>query len=227
MSTSSTEVRDNVAERGRPRAFDRGAALQQAMQLFWEHGYEGTAISDLTRAMGINAPSLYGAFGSKEALFREAVALYASTAGSMTDVALREEPTARRAVEAMLRGNADLHARPDQPSGCMFVLAAASCSEKNGEIRDYLAEQRRNTVAAVEDRLARGAAAGELPAGADVGAIAAFYGSVLHGMAIEARDGVPAEKLHSIVDSAMRAWDALVTSHDRVGDERTGSAVGS
>ncbi|AYY12881.1 TetR/AcrR family transcriptional regulator [Actinobacteria bacterium YIM 96077] len=207
-----------MADRGRPRSFDRDAALRQAMELFWEHGYEGVAISDLTRAMGINTPSLYSAFHGKAALFREALDLYARTAGSMTDRALAEEPTARRAVEAILRGNATLYAQPGRPSGCMFVLSATNYSTKSSEVHDFVAEQRRKTVAAIERRLARGVREGELPAGTDVGAMAAFYGTVLHGMAIEARDGVSRTTLESIVDSAMLAWDTLLQQEDAAAD---------
>lgn len=199
-----------MAERGRPRRFDRDAALRQAMWLFWEHGYEGTSISDLTKAMGVNTPSLYAAFGGKDELFREAVALYRDTDGSMTDRALANEPTARAAVEAMLRGNADLHVRRDRPGGCMMVLAATNCTEKHGDVRDYLARMRRQTVADVEARLRRAQADGEMSSDVDVAAVAAFFGTVLHGMAIEARDGASREQLDSIVDSAMLAWDALV-----------------
>lgn len=199
-----------MAERGRPRAFDRDIALQRAMELFWERGYEGTSISDLTRAMGVNAPSLYAAFDDKEALFREAITLYRNTAGSIADRALRDEPTARSAVEAMLRGNADLYARPGRSGGCMFVLSGIGSSPKSSEVSEYLTDHRRKVVEAIEARLARGVADGDLPVGTDVSAIARFYGTVLHGISIEARDGVPWEKLNSIVDSGMLAWDALV-----------------
>src|SRR5919112_1807947 len=95
-----------MAERGRPRAFDRSAALRRAMEVFWQCGYEGASLGDLTAAMGINRPSLYAAFGCKEALFREAVALYDAEEGAEADRALRECRTAREAIEAVLRDKA-------------------------------------------------------------------------------------------------------------------------
>jgi AcrR family transcriptional regulator len=197
-----------MARRGRPRSFDRAAALRRAMEVFWERGYEGTSLSDLTEAMGINSPSLYAAFGSKEALFREAVALYDATEGSATGAALRDEPTARAAVEAVLRRNAAAFADPSTPRGCMIVLAATNCSIANDGVRDFLADWRRNDQAAVEARLVRGVAAGDLPPGTDTGALAAFYTTVLHGLAIQARDGASHAALDAVVDQAMTAWPA-------------------
>ncbi|MFH9263910.1 TetR/AcrR family transcriptional regulator [Streptomyces sp. NPDC017546] len=199
-----------MAERGRPRAFDRAGALRRAMETFWEFGYEGTKLTDLTAAMGINSASLYNTFGSKEQLFREAVALYDRTAGSATNRALREAPTARAAVEAMLRGNIDAFTDPKTPSGCMIVLSATNCSHQNRAVAEHLARWRRASVAELEKRLERAVEEGELAPGTDVRAISAFYATLLHGLSIEARDGVPLERLRSTVDHAVALWDSLV-----------------
>ncbi|MFF2221982.1 TetR/AcrR family transcriptional regulator [Streptomyces globisporus] len=199
-----------MAERGRPRAFDRTVALRGAMTVFWELGYEGTKLTDLTGAMNINSASLYNTFGSKEQLFREAVALYGSTTGSATARALREEPTARAAVEAMLRGNIDIFADTGTPSGCMIVLAAANCAHQNRGVAEHLAGRRRGTVAELEARLERAITEGELAPKTDVRAVADFYATILYGLSIEARDGVPVERLRSTVDRAVGLWDALV-----------------
>ncbi|WP_089115089.1 TetR/AcrR family transcriptional regulator [Streptomyces sp. SS07] len=199
-----------MAERGRPRAFDRAVALRGAMEVFWELGYEGTKLTDLTGAMNINSASLYNTFGSKEQLFREAVALYGSTTGSATARALREEPTARAAVEAMLRGNIDIFADTGTPTGCMIVLAAANCAHQNRGVAEHLAGHRRRTVAELEDRLERAITEGELAPETDVRAVADFYATILYGLSIEARDGVPVERLRSTVDRAVGLWDTLV-----------------
>ncbi|MFD5899751.1 TetR/AcrR family transcriptional regulator [Streptomyces sp. NPDC060366] len=209
-----------MAERGRPRTFDRAMALRRAMEVFWEFGYEGTKLTDLTDAMGINATSLYGAFGSKEQLFQEAVELYGSTVGSATERALREAPTARDAVEAVLWGNIDAFADPETPSGCMIVLAATNCSTRNRSVGESLAQRRRDTVTALEERLRRAAGEGELPTGTDVVAVAAFYATVLHGLSVEARDGVDPANLESAVRSALAAWPLLVQEPAKSG--RTG-----
>lgn len=112
--------------RGRPRGFDRDRALEQALRVFWEHGYQGASMTALTSAMGIKSPSLYAAYGSKEELFREALALYAATEGSYTRRALDEQPTARASVEAALRDNAAAYTDPATPRGCLVILAAPS-----------------------------------------------------------------------------------------------------
>jgi AcrR family transcriptional regulator len=206
---STTETR-----RGRPRGFDRDAALRRAMEVFWERGYEGASVSELCAAMGINSPSLYGAFGSKEILFRQAVELYAGVEGSITERALREGATAREAVERMLRENAREYTDPDTPTGCMLVLGATAWTE-NASVREYVADYRREAHDALQERIERGIADGDLPKRADAAAISAFYATVLEGLSIQARDGASFEQLSTIVDSSMAAWEALAGSGGR------------
>jgi AcrR family transcriptional regulator len=201
-----------MAERGRPRGFDRAAALRRAMEVFWEHGYEGTSLGDLTAAMGIRPPSLYAAFGNKEALFREAVALYEGMEGEPMLQALREAPTAAAGIEAMLRANVRSYTQPDLPTGCMVVLAATTYTPSTEGIRDFLAEQRRAGTAAVQERLERGQADGDVPPGADTGALAAYVMSVQYGLSLQARDGATREELDTVVDCVTAGWDAVVAA---------------
>jgi AcrR family transcriptional regulator len=199
-----------MAERGRPRGFDRAAALRRAMEVFWEHGYEGTSIGELTAAMDIRPPSLYAAFGSKEELFREVVALYEEVEGAAPLQALRDGATAREGIEAMFRAHAFAYTAPDRPSGCMIVLAATTCTPSTEGIRDFLAEQRRGSAAALRDRLVRGQADGDVPAEADIDALAGYLSSVQFGMSLQARDGATHEELSAVVDCVMAGWDRAV-----------------
>jgi AcrR family transcriptional regulator len=195
--------------RGRPRAFDRDTALARAMETFWQHGYEATSMTDLTAAMGISSPSLYAAFGSKEQLFREAVALYDATEGEPTTRALVEEPTAYAAVAAVLRHNARAYAHDGHPAGCMIVLSAMNCSPSASGAHDHLAERRRQGVDALRTRLEQGVRAGELAPGTDTATVAAFYTAVLQGMSVQARDGAGRAELARIADRALAAWNAV------------------
>src|SRR5207253_4779949 len=113
-----------MGARGRPRTFDPEIALRTALDLFWERGYEGTSLSDLAQAMGIASASIYACFGSKEDLFRKVMALYTTTSGEPPRRALREQPTTRAAIHAMLRATADQITGPDAPHYCMLILAA-------------------------------------------------------------------------------------------------------
>jgi len=211
-SRSSLPTTPEAAGRGRPRGFDRTAALVAGLELFWERGYEGTSLNDLTTAMGISVTSLYAAFGSKEALFREAVAYYNDPQRSPTAFALREQPTARRAVEAMLRDNARLYADPATPRGCLIVLAATTYTPTSAPLRDLLADLRRRDRHDLHLRLDRGISDGELPPDSDTAALATFAITILHGLSVQARDGASAHELYTVVDNAMRSWDHLVAT---------------
>lgn len=201
-----------MAERGRPRNFDRAQALRKAMDVFWSKGYEAASLTDLTEAMGINSPSLYGAFGSKESLFREAVELYRETEGGAGRRALQDAPTARAAIEAMLLASAERFTAPGHPHGCMIVLGAPAGCVNHAGVGDFLSDSRREMQGRILARLQAGAAAGELPPDADLKALAAFYTTVLHGMSIQARDGASRKTLQAVARQAMCAWDALTAT---------------
>ncbi len=197
-----------VARRGRPRSFDRKEALRAAMDVFWSVGYEGATLTDLQEAMGgITAPSFYAAFGSKEALFREAVELYSSTLGAPMMEALEREPQARAAIEALLDGAVKAFRKPGKPRGCMLVLAAMNSAPGNRGVQGYLRGLRARRQKAIEHRLRRGVKEGELPPGTDAGALAAFFTTVIDGLAVHARDGASLKDLQFAVRCAMAAWD--------------------
>ncbi|MFD0372006.1 TetR/AcrR family transcriptional regulator [Streptomyces sp. NPDC127114] len=193
-------------QRGRPRSFDRPTALERATMAFWEHGYETTSVSDLTRVMGISAPSLYAAFGDKKTLFEEVVEEYAGSYGAFGGRALAEEPTARGAIGRMLREAAGQYTDPAHPRGCLMISAAINCSTP--EVERLLRDRRSANIARFEKRIREDVDSGELPHGTDPAALARFSGAVLQGMSQQARDGATAEELEALAELAMRAWPA-------------------
>ena len=195
--------------RGRPRSFDRDAALKSAMMVFWAKGFDGASLPELTEAMGIHSPSLYAAFRSKQELYREALDLYGATEGSGIWEAIPAAPTARGAVEQFLHTSADAFTRRNRPGGCMIALGELQATAANEGVRRDLRRRRARGVTLLRRRLQGAVEAGELPRSADCRAVALFYATVQHGMSIQARDGASRDALRAIADSAMTAWDAV------------------
>lgn len=202
-----------MSARGRPREFDREEVLRKAMNVFWERGYEGTSLSDLTRAMGIASASIYACFGNKESLFREALMLYGTIAGEPPRRALSEKPTARAAIEAMLQATADAITRADAPHGCMLILAAPIGARENRRVRALLAGLRRDMFSAIRERLARGIADGDVAASPSrIDAIARYYTTVVEGLSLQTCDGASRADLEAVISCAMAGWDTLTSS---------------
>jgi TetR/AcrR family transcriptional regulator, copper-responsive repressor len=192
--------------RGRPLSFDRDAALESAMHVFWERGYEAASISDLTSAMGITPPSLYTAFGDKEQLFLEAIERYALGYGSAGARALEEELSARSAIERWLMEAANELTQPCHPKGCMVVMAATNCSAAAERVQDALLLRRTEAIANVGRRIQGGIDGGELPPDTDAKDLANFYATIYQGMSMQAKDGATHESLMATVRTAMRSW---------------------
>ena len=190
--------------RGRPRAFDREAALSRAVDLFWQHGYEATSVADLTAAMGIRPPSLYAAFGDKRSLFEEAVASYQQTHGAVLPRALDEGPTARAGIARMLVAAAAEYTDPTHPWGCLLTSATVNCTSP--EVEHELRAVRNGNVRELESRIRADVASGHEPPDTDAAALAVFVGTVLQGMSQRARDGATRAELEQVAEFAMRAW---------------------
>ena len=204
-----------MTPRGRPRSFDRQAALRQAMQVFWALGYEGATLNELQEAMGgIAPPSFYAAFGSKEELFREAVELYSRTLGAPMMKALEEGPTARTSIQALLEAAVESFCKPGLPRGCFLVFGAFNNVPANKNVEEHVRGLRVRRQRVIQLRLQRAIEEGELPKNLDLVAIAAFYTTVIDGLAIQARDGVSRKALNFAVRCAMAAWDPVVQGND-------------
>ncbi|MDN0195671.1 TetR/AcrR family transcriptional regulator [Streptomyces sp. S.PNR 29] len=204
VQARSKPGRSAAKPRGRPRSFDRATALEKALMAFWEHGYEATSVSDLTRVMDIGTPSLYAAFGDKRSLFEEVVREYGAKYGSFGDRALAEEPTARAAIERMLHEAAVEYTVPGRPHGCLVIHAATNCSTP--EVEESLRERRNANIAAFESRIAADVAAGVLPPDTDAAALARHAGAMIQGMSQQARDGASREELKALAEIAMSIW---------------------
>jgi AcrR family transcriptional regulator len=190
---------------GRPREFDTEKALDLAMELFWRKGYEGTSLSDLTSTMGITRPSLYAAFGNKEALFRIVLDRYEASAGKYRSDALKA-PTARAVAQKLLQGAADLHGDKSNPAGCLGVQGALACGDEAEPIRRELISRRSAGEDAVRRRLKRAKAVGDLPADSDPADLARYLSVVIYGMTVQAAGGASRKELRSVADLALRQW---------------------
>jgi AcrR family transcriptional regulator len=190
---------------GRPRAFDPYTALDRALDVFWRQGYDGATVADLTSAMGINPPSLYAAFGSKEDLFRKAVARYAEEYDRLIREALAGR-TAREGIAALLKKLAERLSDRTKPAGCLLVQGIAGSGEHAQCLRDDLNARRAAEERMILERLKRAKAEGELATSADPAALAGYIAAIMQGMAVQASGGANRAELRRIADMAMRAF---------------------
>jgi AcrR family transcriptional regulator len=190
---------------GRPRSFEPGEALDAAMKVFWCKGYEGASLSDLTKAMGINRPSLYAAFGDKESLFHKVLDRYDSGPAAYVGEALNQ-PTARAVVERLMEGAAELGTASGNPRGCLFVQSALACGDGAKAIRHDLIRRRDAGEKAVRLRLKRAQAEGDLAHDANPADLARYVVTVIHGIAVQAASGAARPELRRVIQTALRAW---------------------
>ena len=206
-SASAPDAAKPPKPRGRPRSFDRDAALAAAMDVFWQKGFEATSISDLTEAMSINPPSLYSAFGDKEHLFLEAIESYQQNRGSSCPYT--DEPTARGAIERLLTYMAHDLTESSHPRGCMMMMAAATSANTSAALQKVLTRKRLEARDHMRLRIKRGIEEGDVPAGTDVNALSDFYLTIITGMSLQARDGATRKSLIATVEQAMQIFPAV------------------
>ncbi|MGH8609582.1 MAG: TetR/AcrR family transcriptional regulator [Gammaproteobacteria bacterium] len=191
----------------RPREFDSDEALKIALLLFWEKGYEGTSLNDLTEAMGITRPSIYACYGNKEGLFRAALDRYESCYLAFVKSALNE-PTARGMVEKLLHGYADVITMDDRPHGCLGTNGAVACSKESEDVRQELVKRRARNEGILRDCLARAKKRGELSRAAEPDTLAKYVMTVAQGLSVQAKAGATRKALHKVVAVAIGAFAA-------------------
>ena len=189
---------------GRPRAFREDTALNAAMRVFWERGYEGTSLDDLTGAMGINRSSLYASFVDKESLFRRVITRYADGAVSYIQKALAQ-PTARAVIEALLRGTAEALGDASHPRGCLLLQGGLACGSGAESVKQALIDLRKNSEAVIEKRMKQARWEGDLPQTVDAKDLARYVSIVMNGLAIQATNGASPSEISSAVELAIRS----------------------
>ncbi|MBY5377325.1 TetR/AcrR family transcriptional regulator [Rhizobium leguminosarum] len=210
VSTCTSHSQPTPRSRGRPREFDRQAALAAATRLFWIKGYEATSIADLTEAMGIGTKSLYAAFSSKDALYAEALKFYYTTYEGLVWTRFRKAATAREAALAFLQDSATAITGGDcdLPHGCMATLATVG-SEGHSELGELMRVTRAGGFDLLKARFDRAKSDGDLNSTADTTKLARFVQTVQSGMAIRARDGADRAELHAIAEMTLAGWDNI------------------
>ncbi|WP_269792826.1 TetR/AcrR family transcriptional regulator [Stenotrophomonas sp. Iso1] len=200
-----------MAQMGRPRSFDRDTAVEEALHLFWEQGYESTSLSQLKDAIGggISAPSFYAAFGSKEALFKECMERYLATYAKVTQCLWDTSLGPRQAVELALRRSAKMQCERGHPKGCMVALGVMSApSPELSAISAPLTRSRARTRAGIRACVERAIVSGELGPDADAAAMACVFDSFLFGLSTLARDGVTFKAMDTAITQLMCLWSA-------------------
>lgn len=192
-----------VRGKGRPRGFDRDQALHRALEVFWTRGYGPATVAELCAAMGINPPSLYAAFGNKDALFLEALRHYEETYWAAPWKAFDDEPDLRRGLEQFFREAASILSSRDVPCGCLVVQTSGTVATESEAVREALRELREASRGAFLARLDRARVSGDLPADADTEALAAAFAAVLQGMSTQARDGASRESLERLAKASL------------------------
>ncbi|QNE32334.1 TetR/AcrR family transcriptional regulator [Sphingomonas sp. NBWT7] len=193
------------APKGRPREFCTQMALAAALRVFWSKGYEGTSLADLTEAMGITKPSLYAAFGNKEALFHKALDLYEAEKLDYTREALLQ-PTARAVAEYYMRGALEAQTSTCDPKGCMGIINSVACGAEAESIRADVIARRASSQALLVERFEQARRDGDLPAHVDPAGLTSYLYALLQGMAIQAGSGASRADLERLIDTSMAVW---------------------
>ena len=213
MNSELAETAETARRKsGRQPTFDREEAIGLSLGLFWRHGHQGVSITDLTTAIGIAAPSLYHAFGSKAGLYREVLRRYG--AGGMTADEIEQASSSFEAARQALERGVEVVSRPGRPLGCMVSSGMLMTSPEGAELAAEVRAMRAAFREALQGRIRRDVEDGCLPPGTDAASLARFLAAVLQGISVQALDGASATELRPLVSSALAAWP-LFPSHSR------------
>lgn len=207
-TTNKANAGREAVQKGRPREFDADKVLDKALHVFWERGYEGTSLSDLTEAMGINRPSLYAAFGNKEELFRRALDRYAEKGPGAVHREALAEPTAKGVVEHLIRSVALNLTDPCNPPGCLAVQGALTCGDAAESIKQELCKRRAAGEQELRQRFERAKIEGDLSPESDPAALARYVMTITQGMSVQAAGGASRADLLAVAELALKAWPA-------------------
>jgi AcrR family transcriptional regulator len=190
--------------RGRPRSFDPDTAIEKAMIVFWSKGYENTSIPDLTAAIGINRPSLYSAFRSKENLFRLALDRYRKDPASYVNRALTKA-SAAEVFESLLYGVVDLVTDPKRPGGCLFVCGTNPLGERGDDVSRELASRRILGEKDIRKRFEVARNSGDLPADSEPRILAKLAATLIWGISIQASNGASRADLKKLAALTLKS----------------------
>ena len=190
---------------GRPRGFCTNAALDAAMRVFAEKGFDGASLADLTEAMGINRPSMYAAFGNKEELYLKAVERYAEVGGEQINMCLGSG-TARDAINRLLRDAVARYTNPEAVGPCFVTQGPLSADDISPEGKRAFEQKRTLLETALRRRFEHAIVLGELPKHVSATDLARYYAVVMQGLALQAQHGGTREQLERVVDVAMMGW---------------------
>lgn len=189
--------------RGRPPAYDRDAALLALTDAFWDQGFAATPLDALAAASAMNRPSLYAAFGDKQAMYLAVLDRYDRDAEAQLRAVLWSTDDIGAAVAALFAASIDFYsAGAHGPRGCLAVGTAATAAVADPAIRTALAQVLATMDAVIAERLAAAITAGQLPADFDAPARAALIGATLHSLATRARAGATRSSLEGFVAAA-------------------------
>ncbi|HZC23535.1 MAG TPA: TetR/AcrR family transcriptional regulator [Candidatus Binatia bacterium] len=194
----------NPAKMGRPRGFSEEKALDAAMRVFWEKGYAGASLDDLTGAMGINRSSLYASFGDKEELFNRVITRYSEGPLAFIREAL-QQPTARAVIEALLRSTVAFLGDSTHPRGCLSLQGGLACGSGSEGVIRAMIDWRRQGLKILEKRMRQAQKKGDLSRDVNAKDLARYISVVMNGLSVQAVNGATRTEMNRTVRMALQS----------------------